>query len=838
MSSLVAAVQSGADAVYLGLTEFSARRGAANFSLEELGEATRYAHLRGCKVYLAINTLVLPAEVGEAVELAVAARGVGIDAFIVQDLGLARALKKLSPDVALHASTQLSTHTTDGVEALASAGFERVTLARELTVEEIAAIATGPLPVEVFVHGALCFCYSGQCLLSSIAGGRSGNRGLCVQACRLAYELLNERMAGLEAGGDYPLSTKDLAAIDLLPALVASGVSALKIEGRLKSVEYVATVTDVYRRALDRYRDDPAGYGVDDADRFALEEAFSRGFTEGYLAGVKDHRMMSVSRPSDRGVPIGRVVSCDRGSSTCDVKLTRDLSAGDEIQVWVRKGGRVGGKVGEMTVDGTRRDVAGAGEVAAVLMGGAARGGAIRPDDRVFRTANARLLEAARERLRPSGQVRTTPVDLRAVLRVGEPIMVSAKSADGFEARVEGAVVDSARHRALDESAIAVHVGRLGGTAYAARRIKVDVEAEAYLPVSAIHEARDRLMKELDELRLAPWRRAGHAGPNEATHTISAASNAQPAAAIHVSSHTEHSRAAEHPRKPARPKLCVSADDARVASAVAIGGGLDWLYFDPSFTRDYEKLAVELIDAADAVRAAGGCFALQAPAILHDGELDEFERLAEALDGRLDGIVAGNIGQMRRFRDRGDLITEVGLNVTNPEAAGVLADMGAARVALSHELAGEQIGLMARGVRTPLEVPVFGPLQVMVAEHCVFSAPGSCSGCAGREGFVRDAKGFVFNVRIDRSCRTRIYNPFDLLLAKQLPELATFGIDAVRLVLFGPPEDAVEGVKEFKQILSLLPEEPEAAGMLAERLSGRRCQQARHTTGHYFRPIK
>lgn len=827
MSSLVAAVQSGADAVYLGLTEFSARRGAANFSLEELGEATRYAHLRGCKVYLAINTLVLPAEVGKAVELALAARGVGIDAFIVQDLGLARALKKLSPDVVLHASTQLSTHTTDGVEALASAGFDRVTLARELTVEEIAAIAAGPLPVEVFVHGALCFCYSGQCLLSSMAGGRSGNRGLCVQACRLAYELLNERMAGLEAGGGYPLSTKDLAAIDLLPALVASGVSALKIEGRLKSVEYVATVTDVYRRALDRYRDDPASYGVDDADRLALEEAFSRGFTEGYLAGVKDHRMMSVSRPSDRGVPIGRVVSCDRGSSTYDVKLTRDLSAGDEIQVWVRKGGRVGGKVGEMTVDGTRRDVAGAGEVAAVLMRGAARGGAIRPDDRVFRTANARLLEAARERLRPSGQVRTTPVDLRAVLRVGEPIMVSAKSADGFEARVEGAAVEAALRRALDESAVADHVGRLGGTAYAARRIKVDVEAEAYLPVSAIHEARDRLMAELDELRLARWRRAPlrveHAERDEATRTPSRA---------------EYARPDEYPRRRVRPQLCVSADDVRLAGAVVAGAGLDWLYFDPSFSRAYESLAGELMDVADAVRAGGGRFALQAPVILREGELGAFARLAEALDGRLDGIVAGNIGQMRRFRDRGELIADVGLNVTNPEAAGVLADMGAARVALSYELAGEQIGLMARGVRTPLEVPVFGPLQVVVAEHCVFSVPGSCSGCAGREGFVRDAKGFVFKVRIDRSCRTRIYNPFDLFLAKQLPELATFGIDAVRLVLSGAPEDAAETVAEFKQILSLLPEEPEAAGMLAERLSERRSEQARYTTGHYFRAVK
>jgi len=489
----VAAVQSGADAVYLGLREFSARRGADNFTIGELAEAARYAHLRGTRVYLTLNVLILPDELPKALGLAADAREAGVDAFIVQDLGLAGLLARHLPDVALHASTQMSTHTPDGVAALGRLGFRRATLARELTIDEVARCADGPLPVEVFVHGALCYSYSGQCLLSSMVGGRSGNRGLCVQACRLAYELADDRLGPIEAGGDYPLSTKDLCGIDLVPKLAGAGVSALKVEGRLKSAEYVATVTDVYRRALDRWAASPGAFTVSDDDRHALEEVFSRGFTEAYLSGIRDHRMMSVARPSDRGVSIGRVARCNVAEKTCDIKLSRDLAVGDEIKIWVRKGGRVAQKIDHLDVGGQEVKEACAGQIVTVGIG--------RPagfEDRVFRTANARLLDRARERLRPSGATRLVPIDVTAEVRVGEPLVLKAVAEDGVGVQVAGARVEVAWKQALLEATVAEHLGRLGGTAYRARRIDVTVGDECFLPLSEINNARQLMVEELD----------------------------------------------------------------------------------------------------------------------------------------------------------------------------------------------------------------------------------------------------------------------------------------------------------------------------------------------------
>ncbi|MCL2826918.1 MAG: U32 family peptidase, partial [Eggerthellaceae bacterium] len=253
---LHAAVSAGADAVYLGIQEFNARRGAENFSLESLKEACDYAHLRNVSIYLTLNTLALPTETGEMIEAARQAWRAGVDAFIVADIGVANELARVLPQARIHASTQMNVHTLAGIEAAQRLGAKRVTLARELSLPEVAALATAAselgVEVEVFAHGALCVCYSGLCLMSSMIGGRSANRGLCAQACRLPYSLHNVALRKtLPAEGPYLLSPKDLNTIDLIPELIAAGVSSLKIEGRMKSPEYVFTVTSLYRKALD-----------------------------------------------------------------------------------------------------------------------------------------------------------------------------------------------------------------------------------------------------------------------------------------------------------------------------------------------------------------------------------------------------------------------------------------------------------------------------------------------------------------------------------------------------------------------------------------------------------
>lgn len=291
MAQLKAAVQSGADAVYLGAGSFSARAGAANFSYEELKEAVRYCHVYGVKVHCAINTLIKEKEFELAASTAAQINECGADAVIVQDLGLAAYIKKTFPDIELHASTQMTVTSLEGVKYLEEKGFDRVVLARELSLEEIRKITSGAkAEIEVFVHGAICMSYSGQCLMSSMLGGRSGNRGRCAQPCRQFYELDGNG----KKHGAYVLSPKDMALIEHLEELSRAGVTSLKIEGRLKSAEYVSAVTGVYRKYLDY------AHKVEQRDMDELKNAFSRsGFTDGYLTGKLGSDMMSHSNPAN-----------------------------------------------------------------------------------------------------------------------------------------------------------------------------------------------------------------------------------------------------------------------------------------------------------------------------------------------------------------------------------------------------------------------------------------------------------------------------------------------------------------------------------------------------------
>ena len=306
MECLYAAVAAGADAIYVGGKRFGARAFAKNFDIDELRSAVRYCHLHGVKLYVTLNTLIEDKEMCDAVEYAAELYRIGIDALIVCDLGVISAIRRCVPDLELHASTQMSVHNTEGVKAAARLGASRVVLARELPLGEIkSAVDNSPLEIEVFLHGALCVCYSGQCLFSSMVGGRSGNRGECAQPCRLPYN-----------GGKYPLSLKDLSLADHIPELIESGVASLKIEGRMKSPDYVYTVVGIYRRLLDE------GRVATKAENDALRRAFSRGgFTDGYFIGKTQKNMTGIRSESDkkdtRSIAVGKFEPRRHSVSAC-----------------------------------------------------------------------------------------------------------------------------------------------------------------------------------------------------------------------------------------------------------------------------------------------------------------------------------------------------------------------------------------------------------------------------------------------------------------------------------------------------------------------------------------
>jgi putative protease len=395
----MAAVGSGADSVYLGLSEFNARRQATNFSLAEIKYAINFAHEQGTKVYLTLNILTKNKELAQIAFIVKKLARYGIDAFIVQDWAVYELCRRYAPEVPLHASTQMNVHNSLAIDFLAHKGFKRATLSRELSLEEIKTIIErSPLEIEVFAHGALCFAYSGQCLMSSMIGGRSGNRGLCPQACRLPYRLLKKSGKVVKREGNYLLSTKDLCSIKLIPDFIKTGVSALKIEGRLKSAFYVATVTRVYREALDRYRADPQNFQVKEAEILTLAEAFNRGFTEGYFKKIKDKRLISFTKPNDRGVFIGRVAYLNKIRGELAVSLRQELCRGDEIEVWVTRGGRLKFTVRQLILDEKQVECAPAGTRPVIKIEGLRH--QIQLGDRVFRVKNKKLVFKAQDSIR------------------------------------------------------------------------------------------------------------------------------------------------------------------------------------------------------------------------------------------------------------------------------------------------------------------------------------------------------------------------------------------------------------------------------------------------------
>ncbi|MCL5886796.1 MAG: DUF3656 domain-containing protein [Actinobacteria bacterium] len=733
--ALRAAVHSGADAVYLGLDSLNARGGAENFSLETLAEATRFAHLHTKRVYLTLNVALFEIELQHALQMTADAWSAGVDAVIVQDLGLARLIHSQLPEVRMHASTQVGTHNSRTVEALAEMGFARVTLARELSLSRITGIVDSTaIEVEVFAHGALCVCYSGQCLMSSVIGGRSANRGYCAQPCRLPYEIIDAKGRSVAKEGPHLLSPKDLHTIHLLPELIATGVKSLKIEGRMKSPEYVALVTGVYRAALDRAWSDPEGYAASEAEEAILAEAFSRGFTSAYLTGERTAEMMSRARPNNRGVPIGRVVST--GTGTARIKLEVGLDRGDIVEYWT-KSGRHAQKVSPLKLDG--RDVVAAPSAAVVEI---AAHRSVSTGDRVFRVANASLNEAARRTFAKDAAPRLA-IDVAVKVVVGEELQIEVSRA-GHSAQATGALVERARTKPITAEEVGEHVGRLGGTPFRIGALDIQLSADAGLGYSALHRLRKEAIEALERSILEPW-------------------------LAREPKHPDVPALARNARRRDLPEIVVRCTSLAVAKA-CLGAGA--------------HRAILPIDALASEDVLGPAIVPELPRIALDGELEGYVTMARGF-GR---ACVGDLGGLEALSGS-DVFLEAdwSLNVTNPFTVEALRDLGASFVWLSPELSGRQLAALTQRASIPVGMAFYGRQELMVTEPCVLTALGACSGrCAtctrrAREHTLRDRKGFVFPMFVDERGRTHILNSVPLDLAKATGEIIDMGIDAIRL---------------------------------------------------------
>ncbi len=505
MEALIAAVENGADAVYLGARAFSARGYASNFSKEELEEAIDYAHLRGVKVYVTLNTLLKDGEMKDALKLLSCLREMGADAIIIQDLGLISLARKYLPDLPLHASTQMTLHNSEGVEFLKRLGIERVVLSRELSLEDIKLIKEkSGIEIEIFIHGALCISYSGQCLLSSLIGGRSGNRGYCAQPCRKKYRLYCDGKQ-IKTSGSYLLSPRDLNTSSGLSALLEAGIESFKIEGRMKRPEYVAGVVRIYRRLIDRYFENPSGYFVSEEEQETLTQLFNRDFTQGYFFENPLAELMSRENPHNRGIPAGTVIGYDRHQNRIRVKLSRTLRLGDGIMVEnaETRPEDKGKIISSMYTEKGPVYSAGKGEVVELPFDSKAPSGST-----VYRTHDKKLMDSLKKQSE-SGSLRPKiPAFITVTVISGKPIRLEIKDRDSNAVTVESEyLVEKAEKQPTSKAQIKKQLSKLGNTLFEAYKFNVNLEGDIFVPMGQLNELRTKAILQLEKLRVSKWKR-------------------------------------------------------------------------------------------------------------------------------------------------------------------------------------------------------------------------------------------------------------------------------------------------------------------------------------------
>lgn len=490
--SLKAAVQNGANAVYLGGKDFGARASANNFDRDELKEAVKYAHIRGVQVFVTTNTLRKENEIENFLEYVKFLYDIDVDAIILQDIGMARLIKRELPDFELHASTQMVAHSLEDVKYLESVGFDRVVLAREVTVEEIKYICDNcKADIEVFVHGALCVCYSGQCLMSSMIGNRSGNRGRCAQPCRQRYELVDVYTGEVvNSNGDYLLSPKDLSTIEEIDKIIDAGVHSLKIEGRMKRPEYVATVIDGYRKTIDEYLTTNK-LNVSDEIISDLYTIFNRKFTKGLLLGDVGKDVMNSQLPNNQGLYVGTVVDYNKKAKRLKIKLANTLKKGDGINLG-------GGTIGRIIKNGNIETIGYKGEIIELDFVGEARKGQI-----VFKTSDSELMDRVQATFTQDKEFVKNIIDAKITIKLGQKPILTLMDRNKNKATVEGdKIVEEAMKVALSKEKVDTQLRKLGNTPYELDKLEIDLDDNVSLPVSLLNQMRRDCIELLDKERV------------------------------------------------------------------------------------------------------------------------------------------------------------------------------------------------------------------------------------------------------------------------------------------------------------------------------------------------
>ncbi|MBI3413930.1 MAG: U32 family peptidase [Verrucomicrobia bacterium] len=796
-----AAVENGADAIYFGLERFNARMRARNFTEADLPKLMEFLHRRGVKGYVTFNTLVFANELTEAEQHLRTIMAAGVDAAIVQDVGICRLIRELSPDFPIHASTQMTITSAAGVEFARELGCNLVVLARECSLKEIGKIqtptsaqlstGTSQLPLEVFVHGALCVAYSGQCLTSEALGGRSANRGECAQACRMPYELISDGQVVPLGDKRYLLSPQDLAGLEVLPDLIHAGVASLKIEGRLKSPEYVANITRVYRQALDKLcaADDrpietqPVMQQLRNESRYDLEMAFSRGLYTGWFRGNNNQELAHARFGKKRGVFLGEVRRIV--GERIALKLAAPLKPGDGVVFDAghpdqnEEGGRVYTleRRGEETLVGFGH---GDLDFARVHIG-----------DKIWKTSDPELDRRLRQSFAGDAPRFHRPLALAVHGSAGEPLTLIARDEAGHVVQVASSLALAvAEKQPLTTERLREQLGRLGGTPFRLGELSNQLEGEVILPVSELNRVRREVVTQLEKLLAQPkrWKLHESGTRNVKFGETPTESGSIPHSAFRV------------------PHLIVLVRNLSQLAA-ALRCGIETLYCDFADPKKYR-------DAVRQAHESFGCAGPQKtiwvapPRIFKTGEewILEQVRSCEA-----DGYLVRNYDHLKFFSDC-RRVGDFSLNVANGRAAEYFKNrFGLERVTASYDLNVAQLEALLKSAPPEwFEITIHQHIPMFHMEHCVFCAFLSrgtdytnCGRpCDHHEVKLRDRVGMTHPLTADIGCRNTVFNALAQTGAESAERLLALGVRHFRLEFLNEtPEQVAQTIAKYRLLL-------------------------------------
>ena len=798
MENFMAALESGADAVYLGGKVFNARAHAANFGIDELREAVRLAHILDVSVYVTVNILIGDTELKDLEQYIKDLDSIGVDAIIVQDLAVAEIAKRVAPNIHLHGSTQMTAATLDAVRFYESLGFTRVVLARELSLKEIQHICKHcKAEIEVFVHGALCVCYSGQCLMSSFIGGRSGNRGACAQPCRLPYELLDSKGESvLPKHEAYLLSPKDLNYSEHMNELVAAGVTSFKVEGRMKKVSYVRQVIGTYREILDEA-------SIHENQRKALASGFNRGFSTAYLEDTVGRQMMTVVAPNHQGKPIGESYT---KKGEVYLSLTEPIEQGSLVKIL-----QSNGSVTYYTVDDEWTCVSDT-----LYKGRPAEGlavGQLYLASTPKNTKSRGLQEFTRKydmsvylSVGSNGEINYT--ELTAILDSGLSITVTNDYVPAIANKVPTSL-----------EKVSEQLGRLGNTLF--RLSYVDIPDGPYMwPASVLNALRRDAVTALETALI--------------THHVESWQ------ALQVTGDIDYDFKAQHELSyDTCPMISARVDEIESVKAAISGGaqkivfGGDRLSRTPYALSIYNEV-VRLCAKSDVICT------FATPRVVKDDEVEAYKHTLEAIVQANPDSISIHVPQallwLRELGYTGAIEADTGLNIFNTPTLHFWEQLHISCVNPSQELTLKQITELAKHSHVPIETMIHGYTEMMISEYCAiasFVGTGSKVNCpmpcVNESYSLKDRKGEIFQIRTDPYCRMHIMNSHEMDMRAYVPMLLQKGISILRVDgRHMKPSYVKDIVSQYVGI---------ATGMMEAPPKKIDSQGESITRGHYFRGI-